>query len=323
MSLTRPNIQQLSDIAGPIRTVRTIGIVVFEGFSLVQAAEIVNVFDRANQIYSAENSEERCYRCAFISRTGGRVSSSSRIDVLTQSTTDLGPVRALFVAGADSIQTALLDGQFVAWLRGLRDSAETICAIGDGRALLATIDRVPRHRASSDAETSALKRPHIGNPNASLDFPTKVARRRALDVIHQDLGLPIAQRVITQLPELDMGDMAAFDTGHAGSVKQKIHDSARWIAHNCHKSISITVAAQTAGMSERSYLRHFRAEMGIKPSEHLRRARVEMAAAMLESSDLPVDKIARRCGLTSGECLARLFRQVLHISPTEYRGRSR
>ncbi|HKR44361.1 MAG TPA: helix-turn-helix domain-containing protein, partial [Paraburkholderia sp.] len=65
---------------------------------------------------------------------------------------------------------------------------------------------------------------------------------------------------------------------------------------------------------------HFRAEMGVKPSEYLRRSRVELAAGMLESSDLPVDKIARRCGLTSGECLARLFRQVWGVSPTEYRG---
>jgi transcriptional regulator GlxA family with amidase domain len=76
-------------------------------------------------------------------------------------------------------------------------------------------------------------------------------------------------------------------------------------------------------MSERSYLRHFRAEMGIKPSEHLRRTRVELASSLLAQSDLPVDKIARRCGLTSGECLARLFRQVVQLSPTEYRSRAR
>jgi transcriptional regulator GlxA family with amidase domain len=76
-------------------------------------------------------------------------------------------------------------------------------------------------------------------------------------------------------------------------------------------------------MSERSYLRHFRAEMSVKPSEYLRRSRVELAAALLESSDMPVDKIARRCGLTSGECLARLFRQIWRISPTEYRSRFR
>jgi transcriptional regulator GlxA family with amidase domain len=40
---------------------------------------------------------------------------------------------------------------------------------------------------------------------------------------------------------------------------------------------------------------------------------------MLVDTDLPADKIARRTGLGSGDRLAKLFRQHLQMSPTEYR----
>ena len=39
----------------------------------------------------------------------------------------------------------------------------------------------------------------------------------------------------------------------------------------------------------------------------------------LAATDLPVDKIARRCGAGSGDGLAKIFRKRLSISPTEYR----
>jgi transcriptional regulator GlxA family with amidase domain len=152
---------------------------------------------------------------------------------------------------------------------------------------------------------------------------TRSGVRHALELVRQDFGVPVLQRVLEMLPDSGLSDFVTIASDTGTSIKQKILESAQWIARNCNKSISITMAAQTAGMSERSYLRHFRAEMGVKPSEHLRRSRVELAAAMLESSDLPVDKIARRCGLTSGECLARLFRQIRNVSPTEYRAQVR
>jgi len=158
---------------------------------------------------------------------------------------------------------------------------------------------------------------HLGSVCALGDG----ALAAALDTVRADLGAELACRVAAQLAEAAPQMPAAAALEHQ-SIGQKIRDSARWIARHCDKPITVAGAAQTASMSERSYLRHFRAEMGVKPSEYLRRVRVDRACALLAASDLPVDKIARRCGLTSGECLARLFRQIKQISPTEYRART-
>jgi transcriptional regulator GlxA family with amidase domain len=296
-----------------------IGIVLFDQFSLLQAAEVADVFDKANRL-DTDASAPR-YKTVFLSVGGGHVISSLRVAVLTQKLPEPAAgtrgFRALFVAGGESAAGAARE-RLIAWLSDASAAVETVCAIGTGGALLdAAQTRVDmtRHAARLLSASSA--------PSAPSAVHAVHAIQAALEAVRRDLGADAARDVATQLSwsSLPKPVSVALDTHEP--VAQKIRDSAQWIARNCDRRISITTAAQHAGMSERSYLRHFRAEMGIKPSEHLRRTRVELASTLLEQSDLPIDKIARRCGLTSGECLARLFRQVVHLSPTEYRSRAR
>jgi len=106
------------------------------------------------------------------------------------------------------------------------------------------------------------------------------------------------------------------------TVREKIRASARWIEANCERAISVVDAAQVAAMSERNYLRRFKHEMGITPSEYLFRMRLDLVCHLLTETDLPVDKIARRSGMGNGDRLAKIFRKRLLISPTEYRLRN-
>jgi transcriptional regulator GlxA family with amidase domain len=286
-------------------TPHLIGIVLFDQFSLLHAAEVVDVFEKANRLDAAAPSPR--YKTTFLSANGEHVYSSLRIAVLTQKlpeeATGQRRFRALFVAGGDGASTAACEPRLVTWLRDASVAAQTVCAIGEGSAIL-------------EAAQARLTDPLRSACSAS-------AVQTALETVRGDLGADAARDVATQLSWASLPKPVSVALDSHEPIGQKIRDSAQWIARNCDKRISITTAAQHAGMSERSYLRHFRAEMGIKPSEHLRRTRVELASTLLEQSDLPVDKIARRCGLTSGECLARLFRQVVHLSPTEYRSRIR
>jgi transcriptional regulator GlxA family with amidase domain len=48
-----------------------------------------------------------------------------------------------------------------------------------------------------------------------------------------------------------------------------------------------------------------------------------MTCRMLANTGLPVDKVARRSGMRSGDQLAKIFRKRLSISPSECRARSR
>ncbi|AUT63787.1 helix-turn-helix domain-containing protein [Paraburkholderia terrae] len=300
-----------------------IGIFVFDGFSMLPAVEIVDIFDKANQVLVVGHGDAPCYRTFFVSRHGGCVSSSASIDVLTQPAEQFRSARAVFVASGETASHITRDLKLSEWFRGTTSQVEEVFAIDNGDASLAFIG------ASAQPQKPNIPTAHgeawlvDGTGSNASDHASRSAVRHALTLIKQDCGVSVLRRVLEQLPDTGSPEFNAISANSVKSIKEKIYESAQWIRRNCNKAISITVAAQTAGMSDRSYLRHFRAEMGVKPSEHLRRSRVELAAVLLESSDLPVDKIARRCGLTSGECLARLFRQVLHLSPTEYRSRLR
>ena len=52
-------------------------------------------------------------------------------------------------------------------------------------------------------------------------------------------------------------------------------------------------------------------------------ARLDAACSFLAETELPVDKVARRCGMGNGDRLAKIFRKRMSISPTEYRQRSK
>ena len=55
------------------------------------------------------------------------------------------------------------------------------------------------------------------------------------------------------------------------------------------------------------------------PTEFVQHVRLERACHMLVHTTLPADKVARRTGFGSGERLAKLFRQRMLMSPTEFR----
>jgi transcriptional regulator GlxA family with amidase domain len=44
-----------------------------------------------------------------------------------------------------------------------------------------------------------------------------------------------------------------------------------------------------------------------------------MCCRLLVETDLPVDKVARRCGIGSGGRLSKIFRKYLATTATEYR----
>ena len=104
---------------------------------------------------------------------------------------------------------------------------------------------------------------------------------------------------------------------------EKVIASAKWLAANCDRLISVADAARAVAMSKRNFLRRFREEMGVTPSEYLLCARLNRTCQLLKESDLPIDKIARRSGMGSGARLAKVFRKRLNMSPTAFRARAR
>lgn len=81
--------------------------------------------------------------------------------------------------------------------------------------------------------------------------------------------------------------------------------------------------AQFAGMSSRSFQRHFQNAAGCCPSVYLKQVRLREAARQLIFSDLSVDAIAERLKFADRFHFSRLFRSFVGMPPATFRKNNR
>ncbi|KDN85264.1 hypothetical protein KCH_28450 [Kitasatospora cheerisanensis KCTC 2395] len=92
-----------------------------------------------------------------------------------------------------------------------------------------------------------------------------------------------------------------------------------WALENLNQQFDVEVLAARAYMSRRTFDRRFRTLTGSAPLQWLITQRVLQAQRLLETSDLSVDDVARRCGFRSPVALRGHFRRQLGVSPAAYR----
>ena len=302
---------------------RRIAFVLFDDFSLLGAGLVAEVFHVANELASSLVHHSQAYDIAFLSADGGNVRCASSVRVWTDGldARHYTGFDALFVAGGKGARVAAGDERLIGWLRRVQTKTANIRSIGEGSLLLDAagiggIDKV-YHFGSYLRQTN--------REDEALDSDERLEPMKgALSMVKRDLGLDIARGVAERLmPGSSARFVPLLGDGYTASAGDKIRAAARWIQDNCERPISIADAAQVAAMSERNFLRRFKLELGMTPSDYLLQARLAITCTLLMDSELPVDKIARRSGMGNGDRLAKIFRKRMMISPTEFRTQSR
>ncbi len=72
-------------------------------------------------------------------------------------------------------------------------------------------------------------------------------------------------------------------------------------------------------VSARTLTRRFTEQLGVSPGRWLMDRRIAATRALLEETDLSVETIARRVGLSSAVNLRRRFHEALRTTPAAYR----
>jgi transcriptional regulator GlxA family with amidase domain len=303
--------------------VKRIAILLFDGFSLLGAGIVAEVFHMANELSSLKTRAECTYDVRFLSVEGGNVACASSVRVWTDGldARHYGGFDALFVAGGRGAEEAAKDERIVEWVRRMNSKTTVVKAISEGRKVL----EAAGIGGAGDAQARYGNAMIQLRDDASADGGDRYeSMKGALMLVKRDLGLDVSRSVAERLMPGSAAKLVSIlgDSG-AASAGDKIRAAARWLQDNCERPISVVDAAQVAAMSERNFLRRFKIEMGITPSDYLLQARLAVTCALLTDSELPVDKIARRSGMGNGDRLAKIFRKRLLISPTEYRMQSR
>jgi transcriptional regulator GlxA family with amidase domain len=92
-----------------------------------------------------------------------------------------------------------------------------------------------------------------------------------------------------------------------------------WVLEHLDEPIGLSDMARHAGMSVRTFTRRFREETGETAGTWLARARVDRARHLLETTDLPVDRVAAAAGFGTSASLRQHLAAAVGVSPLAYR----
>ncbi|AWZ18054.1 helix-turn-helix domain-containing protein [Streptomyces sp. ICC1] len=100
---------------------------------------------------------------------------------------------------------------------------------------------------------------------------------------------------------------------------ERLSEVLAWAREHLHEPLPVAELARRAVMSKRSFARRFTAATGTTPHAWLRNLRLSGAEELLESTDLPVEEIARRVGYGSAAVLREQFVRRRGVPPRSYR----
>ncbi|MFE6158382.1 GlxA family transcriptional regulator [Streptomyces sp. NPDC056486] len=143
-----------------------------------------------------------------------------------------------------------------------------------------------------------------------------------LHVVRSDHGSAVANRVARHcvVPPWREGGQAQYieqpipDEGTTGTAATRA-----WALEHLDRPLALRELAAHARMSPRTFARRFQEETGVSPGRWLIQQRVHRARHLLESSDLPVDRVAAEVGFATGTSLRQHLQAAIGVSPQVYR----
>ena len=143
---------------------------------------------------------------------------------------------------------------------------------------------------------------HLLRGLSGAEVANAVARRMVVPP-HRSGGQ--AQYVDVPVPEMSDDDGLAL--------------AMRWALEHLDQPLSIEELAGRALVSRRTFSRQFRRRTGTSPHQWLLQQRTLLAQRLLETTDLPVELVARRSGFGAAVTLRNHFQRTLGTSPRGYR----
>lgn len=145
----------------------------------------------------------------------------------------------------------------------------------------------------------------------------------ALHLVRLDFGAAIANHVARDLvvpPHRDGGQAQFIDAPvpvHAD--EDPLAATIDWALAHLDEDLPVERLATQATMSARTFIRRLRHATGTTPLRWLIHQRVAAAQGLLETTDLPVERIAQECGFGTAASLRAHFQRQVHCSPQAYR----
>ncbi|MFN0098292.1 MAG: GlxA family transcriptional regulator [Gemmatimonadaceae bacterium] len=275
------------------------------------------------------------YRAVVCGETAGQVTTSSGLFAVRVShgLEALRRAETIVVPGIDDLDRPIAPSVIRALQRAHARGAR-IMSICTGSFVLAAAGLLDGRRATTHWLDAPLMRERFPRVEVDPDVLyvdeervlTSAGIASGIDlclyVLHCDHGAALANAVARRLvvPPHRSGGQAQFIAEPVPSPTGISLEPTRvWALKRLAEPLTVAAMAAHAKLPLRSFARHFTAECGTTPLQWLLRHRLLHAQRELETSDLPVERVAQRAGFGSSVSLRQHFRRALGTSPLEYR----
>ena len=313
---------------------RQIEILGFPDCLLLDVAGPLQVFSTANDL-ARFGGAKLPYAPVVVGRGPDvRTSAGLSISVKPLGSPDR-PLNTFIAAGGEGVNLACEDADLVAWVRDRARAAVRTASVCSGAFLLATTGLLDGRRAVTHwqrCEEFALRFPKVRLEMDPIfvrddDVWTSAGVTAGIDLalamVEADLGRDMALSVARQLVVFlkRPGGQSQFSTVLTLQEESgRFDDLHIWMQQNLQHRLSVEDLAVRAGMSIRSFSRHYRAATGRTAVRTLEDMRLETARRLLEQKG-HISRVARQSGFGTEETMRRIFRRRLGASPQEYRQR--
>jgi transcriptional regulator GlxA family with amidase domain len=144
-----------------------------------------------------------------------------------------------------------------------------------------------------------------------------------LHLIAADHGAAVANTIARRMvvPPHRLGGQAQYviPPAAAATPAQSVNGVLDWARSRLDRPLTVTDMAQRAMLSPRTFARRFAEATGTSPLRWLKAERVRLAQQLLETTDEPVERIARRAGFGTAANLRQHFGRATSVSPQAYR----
>jgi transcriptional regulator GlxA family with amidase domain len=315
---------------------RIVEVLAYPSVKLLDVTGPIQVFASDNA-FAAQAREAIPYAIRIVAQGGERVVASAGVELAAHPLSSVdAALDTLVIAGGDGVDAAAADTMLINWVRRRGKQARRTASVCTGAFLLAASGLLDGRRAVTHwAFCAELARrfPAIrvepdpifvqdgaiwtsAGVTAGIDL--------ALALVEEDLGRSLALAVARDLVVFlkrpgGQAQFSEFLSLQAAEDKfGALHD---WISNHLGNDLSLPVLARQAGMSERSFSRHYAEATGQTPARAIERLRVQGARHLLAGTRLPVKRISQRCGFGSEETMRRSFLRLLDTTPQDYRAR--
>jgi AraC family transcriptional activator FtrA len=141
-----------------------------------------------------------------------------------------------------------------------------------------------------------------------------------LQLVRRDHGAAHAARVARrmEMPPHREGGQTQYRTEDPAPV-ESLGELLDWATDHLAEPLTLQDLAGRANVSPRTLARRFTDQLGMAPGQWLLAQRIARTRVLLEETDLPVETIATKVGLSSATNLRRRYRTSLQTTPSAYR----